>query len=119
MTELEQAVRNKGYFLNTIHHTKGKYTQKITYTITNLLGEVVYNKTLRYCPNTEDSVFIALDKLPVNNFKTLDIDENLNSILGLFYNYDDDEPEDEPENDNTIIDINNVDIWDLFESEAI
>ena len=96
--ELKQLAKEKGYFLDIVHHTKGKYTKKVEFTVTDVLGTVVYSNTFKWTQNAdyEYEVLDTISKLPANNFKTLT---------------ETDEPKEKTPGNGT-------NLWDWFESEA-
>ena len=109
-SKLKYTAKEKGYFIDIIHHTRKGYTKKVEFVVTNLLGETIYNKTFRWTQNAdyEYEVLDFVSNLPANDFKVITESDNIDMLLHNLMN--DEEPEE--------ISNYEVDIWDLFESEA-
>lgn len=116
--ELKQLAKEKGYFLDIVHHTKGKYTKKVEFIVTDVLGTVVYSNTFKWTQNAdyEYEVMDTISKLPANNFKTLTETDDVDFLLSAFLN--DDEPKEKTPDDGPKEKNNGTNLWDWFESEA-
>lgn len=105
--ELKYAAKQKGYFLDIIHHTKGKFTKKVEFIITNPVGDMVYTKTFKWTQNAdyEYEVLEFVSNLPANGIKVITDSDSIDMILSSLMN--------DEETEETLIDGT---VWDLFEA---